>query len=118
MILIKGLGEFLLKFFFKEGSNQGFITRFGFSLFGSFLFHLTLIVVSAGKTGWTNPLFYNSAFQIFVLLLVFLLSVIFGLTISVGYKTGLIQGFLWGVFLPWICYFMALLLINFSSTTL
>ena len=108
--------ERLIEFLFKEGSNQGFITRFGASLFGNFLFHLTLIIGLVGTT--SLPPLFSSGFLGVLLLLVCLLSVIFALTISVGHKTGLIQGFLWGVFLPWICYFMVLLLINFSSTTL
>ncbi len=114
MIMFGRLFERLFEFLFIEGSNQGFIARFAASFFGSFLFHLAIIVFRFAATDFTFP----NIFLEYALIQVILLSVIFGLTISAGYKTGLIQGFLWGVFLPWICYFLASILIYSNSQSI
>ncbi|MCY4446734.1 MAG: hypothetical protein OXC02_09780 [Rhodobacteraceae bacterium] len=103
---------------YDEGENNyGFIRRFGTSFFGSFLFHLVLLVVTISHTEYfigQDTVDYvkvpSGIFLLSILPLCFIISIIFGLIISAGKKGELIRQFLMGFFLPFACYSQVLIL--------
>lgn len=95
--------EAFVDFLDDGGAETSRRAKFFASLYGSFLFHIALIVVAISRS--SEP--PNEILLLVVLPLSILLSCLFGIIISTGTKGGLIRRFWYGITLPAVCYYLA-----------